>query len=380
MKILIIRPTPNVVNLNTYNLQEIGLAKALVRKGHQCDVMYCSKEKDHIQTLHFDDGRFLNILWLHGFGAFYEGIFPSLKKYVDQYDIIQVGGYICLTSWWLGVHMQNKTVNYQGNYRFEKNRGDIIKEKVFDHILLPMINKDNMVVVTKNVLATNHIKKKGITNVTTAGVGLDLSNLSMAEELSVQNELISQIKDSEGVKYLLYVGVLEPRRNILFILNVFKKVNEQISNTKLVIIGKGKEDYVNKCKLEAKRLGIAEKIIYNEMMEQKLLPIVYQHCDVFLLPTRYEVFGMVLLEAMYYGLPVFTTYNGGSSTLMNEENGIIINDLDSNVWSEEIAKVLKDNERYLSIGKAAHKTIAEDYTWDALANKFIDVYNLRLYG
>lgn len=58
------------------------------------------------------------------------------------------------------------------------------------------------------------------------------------------------------------------------------------------------------------------------------MPTVYQSCDAFSLPTRYEIFGMVLLEAMYYGLPTFTTYNGGSSTLMNQENGIIINSID----------------------------------------------------
>ncbi|MFR9081560.1 MAG: glycosyltransferase family 4 protein [Coprococcus comes] len=54
---------------------------------------------------------------------------------------------------------------------------------------------------------------------------------------------------------------------------------------------------------------------------------------------------MVLLEAMYYGLPVFTTYNGGSSTLINNENGIIIENTDCNEWSEKIVKVLSDKKR-----------------------------------
>ena len=53
MKVLIVRPSPNKMNVNTYNLQEIGLAKALVRKGCVCDVMYyCGNDIVNI-GLHF---------------------------------------------------------------------------------------------------------------------------------------------------------------------------------------------------------------------------------------------------------------------------------------------------------------------------------------
>ena len=80
MRILIVRPSPNKMDLSTYNLQEVGLAKALIRKGHQCDVMYFGgKEKDHWEIIKFDDNRELRILWLYGIGIFREGIYPSLK-------------------------------------------------------------------------------------------------------------------------------------------------------------------------------------------------------------------------------------------------------------------------------------------------------------
>ena len=108
------------------------------------------------------------------------------------------------------------------------------------------------------------------------------------------------------------------------------------------------------------------------------MPAVYQQCDAFLLPTRYEIFGMVLLEAMYYGLPVFTTYNGGSSTLMTDENGVVIENLDSQIWCDKIVEVLENEKRCRLIGNAAHKTIEEQYTWDALADKFIMLYEKRL--
>ena len=115
MKILILRTAANKMNLATYNLQEVGLAKALVRKGHVCDVgYYCGRESDHKETITFDENKTIDILWLHGKDILREGIYPSLKKYVDGYDIIQVGGYVGITSCWISRKYPQKIVNYQG--------------------------------------------------------------------------------------------------------------------------------------------------------------------------------------------------------------------------------------------------------------------------
>ena len=378
MKVLILRTTPNRMNLKNYNLQEFGLAKALIRKGHQCDVgYYCGKEHDHVQEIPFDGNKVLKVLWLHGFGAMYEGIYPSLGKYVKDYDIIQVGGYVGLTSCWLNI-FANKTVNYNGLYYCEDNTGDIKKAKLFDKTLLNLQNKRNMVVATKSVLATRYLQDKGIQNVTTIGVGLDLDNLVRSVDKVQTNEFTDNVKSSMFRKKLLYIGVLEERRNIPFLLETVKKVSERIPDVGLILIGKGKPEYVSMCMKKIEELGIKDNVIYKESLEQKYMPAVYQACDAFLLPTRYEIFGMVLLEAMYYGLPVFTTYNGGSSTLMNESNGVVINSLDVSEWSGKISQVLTDENRCVEIGKSAHQTIADNYTWDALADKFLEVYNLRL--
>ena len=379
MKVLIVRPSPNKMNVNTYNLQEIGLAKALVRKGCVCDVMYyCGNEKDHIEKIVFDENKSLNILWLHGKGILREGIYPSLKKYVPNYDIVQVGGYVGLTSCWLNRKYPEKIVNYQGPYYYKANQGDIKKAAVFDRLLLPLQKKKNMVVATKSILATNYIKDKGIENVTTIGVGLDLDNLLRDSESIEENEFIKEIKEIKNSTLFLYIGVLEERRNILFLLEVFQKVSKQIENSKLIIIGKGKQNYVAMCKEKLIELGLENDVIYREKLEQKYMPAIYQASDAFLLPTRYEIFGMVLLEAMYYGLPVFTTYNGGSSTLINNENGIIIENTDCNEWSEKIVKVLSDKKECDAIREKAHRTVEKNYTWDALANKFLSVYEKRL--
>ncbi len=376
MKILIIRAHPTKPNQNTYNLQEVGQAKALIRKGHQCDVMYFNgSDKDHKQTVEFDGEYSLNILWIRGFGVFKEGLYPSIGKYIKDYDILQ----IAITSLYLHIIAAEKCVNYHGPYYFNMNKGDIKKAKVFDKTLLPIINKNNLLVGTKSILATEYLKAKGIKKVQTIGVGLDLTNIDNPDSPADKHEFIECLSaEKERSKLILYIGAIEPRRNTLFLLDVFKEVQSSVPDSKLVLIGKGSDEYVTLCRKKISRLGLTDKVIFKERVEQKYLKSVYNLSDVFLLPTRYEIFGMVLLEAMYFKCPVITTYNGGSATLFNKENGIIIDEFDVGSWAEKIINLLQDEKLAESMGEAAHKTIVEGYTWDILADKFIELYNRRL--
>lgn len=380
MKILILRTMANVLKLNTYNLQEVGLAKALTRLGHRCDILYYTDEKkDRREEIVFDGDKTVTILWTHGYNVLYEAIYPSLKKYVHDYDIIQVTDYVGFNSVWLNAKHQDKTVNYQGPYFCPYNKKDILRSFVMDRLLLPFSHPSRMLVGTKSTLATRYIQEKHIPNVTTLGVGIDLDNLTPA----LQEELppfVQEVKaQKRQLKYLLYIGRLEPRRNILFLLDVLKLAVEKDENIRLIMIGKGDQDYTAACWEKADALQLREKILYSPQLDQKFVREIYRCCDLFLLPTRYEIFGMVLLEAMYFGMPVLTTFNGGSSTLIRDgQNGFILNELDVNQWVDKICAILKDPQLMAGVASQASESVARHYTWDALAPRFLELYNKRL--
>ena len=83
---------------------------------------------------------------------------------------------------------------------------------------------------------------------------------------------------------------------------------------------------------------------------------------------------MVLLEAMYFELPVLTVYNGGSSMLINNTNGIILDSLDREKWSNKIIELINNKNTMEKIGENAKNTITKEFTWDALVPNFVDVY------
>ena len=380
MKVLILRTMANVLNLKTYNLQEVGLAKALIRLGHQSDILYYTDGKeDRQETITFDGGKTITILWTHGYNILHEAIYPSLKKIVNDYDVIQVSDYVGFTSVWLNAKHQDKTVNYQGPYYCRFNKKDILRTFVMDRVLLPFSHRKTMVVGTKSKLATQYILDKRIPDVTTLGVGIDIDNLTPPQQEELP-PFVREVKEKkQSLKYLLYIGRLEERRNILFLLDVFHKVAQRDCNTRLVLIGKGDKDYTDSCWEKMDRLGLRDKVLYSPQLEQKFVREMYRCCDMFLLPTRYEIFGMVLLEAMYFGMPVLTTFNGGSSTLIQEDvNGFILDQLNPDKWADRICSLLENPEHLADVGRQASDTVARNYTWDALAPRFIELYRKRV--
>lgn len=371
MKILIIRTFPDILKLDSYNVQEIGLAKALIRKGHECDiVLYYGKKEDKTEEYRFEaEGKeySFSIYWLKGFAFLKNGYMPSVKKLISSYDVLQVHEYEQLQSWLLYTKQKKPTVIYHGPYFDEYARGYNLKCKVFDTFFLPLRAYKNTIALTKSKLASNFLFSKGFQNVITAGVGID------AGRFEGTSSMPEKVKSSE--KMLLYLGKLEERRNVYLLVDIFRKVRSHFPKVRLTIIGSGEESYQ-----EAFLASIAKEreegsICYLPKVSQTEAAEYYRQADLFLLPTNYEIFGMVLLEAMYFGVPVVSSQNGGSSTLISHGiNGLLPKALESNSWADCICKALEDDRLREEMGKKAKETVEKHFTWEARADIFIEAY------
>lgn len=122
-------------------------------------------------------------------------------------------------------------------------------------------------------------------------------------------------------------------------------------------------------------MNLSDRITYQDKIEQKYLSQIYSKSDFFLLPTEYEIFGMVLLEAMYFGNIVFTTRNGGALTLIkNAVNGFILDGLDVSKWANLILSIYENKQLKNSV--AVNSTVSiKNYTWDNLVDLFCKQYS-----
>lgn len=87
---------------------------------------------------------------------------------------------------------------------------------------------------------------------------------------------------------------------------------------------------------------------------------------------------MVLLEAMFFRRVVLTTPNGGADMLLRSgENGLVLEKSDPARWAKTLLDTAADPEKKARMEQAAYETVIHENTWDALADRFLAVYEKR---
>ena len=375
MKVLIVRTFPDVLNLNTYNVQEIGLAKALACKGVVCGVvLYAGRHKEREEIYEFErdaESHSFKIYWLKGWGFFKNGFMPSVYRLVKEYDVLQVHEYDQILSWIFYRKLKLPTVIYHGPYYHEYAKGYNLKCKIFDTLFLRHGCYEHVLALAKSELAADFLRQKGFLNVKAVGVGIDKEQFQPEAGESIPCRL-----DMDDARFrMLYVGKIEERRNVYFLISLFESLKKKIGNIQLIIVGNGEDSY-KKAFWEKIRPWVEKKdILYFEKASQKELALIYQRANVFVFTSNYEIFGMVLLESMYFGLPVVSSRNGGASVLIrNGENGYIMEQFDIPKWEEKLLWLAENKGASAEMGRKAHETIEKSFLWDDLADQFISAY------
>lgn len=117
---------------------------------------------------------------------------------------------------------------------------------------------------------------------------------------------MNQLKNKYGIgeRYILFVGTLQPRKNIVRLIEAFSKLSEK--DLELVVVGK-KGWLFEEILEKPKQLGIENRVMFLENVGNEELPLLYKHAICMVLPSLYEGFGLPVLEAMKYECAVITS-------------------------------------------------------------------------
>jgi len=122
-------------------------------------------------------------------------------------------------------------------------------------------------------------------------------------------------------------------------------------------------------------LDVSAHLTWLPVLDEDILPQYYNASDLFVLPSRYEPFGIVMLEAMASGIPVVSTDNGGPAEVIDDGvDGLLGNPEDSEEFATLIASLIADDEKRSAFGGNAHRKAVEQYGWDAIASRFEATY------
>ncbi|MCD6522814.1 MAG: glycosyltransferase family 4 protein [Candidatus Diapherotrites archaeon] len=136
----------------------------------------------------------------------------------------------------------------------------------------------------------------------------------------------------------------------------------------LVLLGRGPLEK------KLKKMAPDNVIFLTEKVSEQKLVELYAGCQLFVLPSLYEPFGMVFVEAMAMEKPVIGTSVGGIPEIITEDCGIVIEPRSSSAIVRAVNTILEDPKRARKMGKAGRKRVKKYFTWDHTAEAYEKFY------
>lgn len=187
-------------------------------------------------------------------------------------------------------------------------------------------------------------------------------------------------------RMILFVGRIEPLKGVDTLIKAMSCLDMSLTNREqpvhLAIIGGEPDVDPNDMSEEMMRLQkmcddlcMGNMVLFLGKRAQDTLPYYYSAAEVLVMPSLYESFGMVALEAMACGTPVIASEVGGLGYLVQDGlTGYTIPDSDPGMLCEKLSKLLGDNELRTSMGNRA-ADYATEYAWDKIVSAIVKVYD-----
>lgn len=175
-----------------------------------------------------------------------------------------------------------------------------------------------------------------------------------------------------GEKVLLFVGRLGQEKNINFLMECFTKINREMRNTRLVLVGGGPEE--EDLKNKAKELGIAEQVTFTGVLPPSDVVNCYAGADIFVFSSVTETQGIVIGEAKAAGLPVVAVAAFGVSEMVEDGIDGFLTELEPLQFIEKTTLLLKNDDLYEKMSRNARKN-AENLSTASCTAKLINCYS-----
>lgn len=190
----------------------------------------------------------------------------------------------------------------------------------------------------------------------------------------VAEEEIRAFREHQGLTsgFILYLGTLEPRKNIITIIDAYARLrgNKHIQE-KLVLAG-GKGWLYDTIFEKVQQLGLLEDVIFPGFVAETEQALWYHAASAFVYPSLYEGFGIPVAEALACGVPVVTS-NVSSLTEAGMDIALSVDPLNIDTLTEAIYKALTDSQ-FREYSRVAAATVAQKFSAPRMAEQTIAVY------
>lgn len=373
--------TKNRPTLGSFFLDQ---AKALKRAGHQVSILYCDtySVKCIQEWMRYEEDSVSQIEGIqiyrskcfcplkHGIEghkeAFAKGIEKLWSKYMKNESVDIIHAHCCV---WAG---------YAARKLSEKTK---IPYVVTEHATLFQLHKNEISVTNNAVIAEVFQKAAKV-------ICVSRTFAKLLDDYTSNIEVIGNVVDCEQFQVketnkeavrLLTVCYMEEeaqlyKKGMDILIKAWAKVSAKYPQAKLIIGGGGKS--LEKVVEWTREYQVTENVEFLGALTRQQVVEQMQMCDCFVLPSRYETFGVVYIEAMACGKPVIAVANGGPDDFVHEFNGILIQPEQEGelvvALENMIGEITQPNSKYNSEIIASY--VGQKFSYKAISEQLESVY------
>jgi glycosyltransferase involved in cell wall biosynthesis len=266
--------------------------------------------------------------------------------------------------------------------------------KLKDYFEIPMVHKEELILRKSNaVIASTPQEVKNILDLYgVTGENVDLIRAGVDERLFKPIEKTEAIKETglDFEKIVLFVGRITKAKGIRILIKALKKLKIEYNNElKLLIIGgdissvmhseieSREKKYIKK---QIKELNLSDDVIFLGPVEREKLPYYYSVADICIIPSLYESFGLVAVEAMACGTPVIASKAGGLAyTVKNGYSGLHFVPGRSDHLAKKILEIITDSEKLREMGINARIRASKEFGLERTVRQIKELYESLIF-
>jgi 1,2-diacylglycerol 3-alpha-glucosyltransferase len=341
-----------------YNRQELGLGKALARMGHRITVVRCAEKNERIthtldggiqleefrrSSLKIGDHGIASYSFLQDTGLDAAIVFGDIQVSIPYID------HWCRTN---GVVMWP----YIGTLESNRHSDNPLNRWVLERNLKVYRRRHCL---AKTPDAEQDLRQAGGEHTSVLRVGLDVEGLTPRTSVD-RKSARQQLGFEDDDKVVGFVGRFDDYKRPLRALRIFSFVLAKSPSAKMLAVGSG--PLLPKFLELAKWMGLDDKIRHVSRFSQREMATAYSACDVLVNLNEREIFGMSIMESLYYGVPVVAIRAPGpESILCDEADGVLVDPGSLEAFAEATLRVLGRN----ASSPASAVRVEDRFSWQA---------------
>ena len=303
-------------------------------------------------------------------------IFASIQVYFGNFDLVHATGASVFKADIFTMQFLHKRWNAERKrlpslsfMRHLKEFVQVTIDRISEAVVIKL-NRTATYVAISDQVRRDLTELYGLLNIISIRHGVNLDEFTPA--LTNVDSTRDQLGLPKNKKLLLFVGAFE-RKGLFFLLKALKAPFQNYQDWDLVVVGQGP---IERARHECRNLGIENRVHF--LGSRNDVARVYSASDLFILPSLYDPFGLVAIEALASGCPIIVSKDSGSFDLIKEgTNGFGLKDATNLNELETVLKKSFSSPDLSSMRVAARQSVAGE-RWSAKIDQYVSAYEQLL--